>query len=363
MKIVHIVPGPLYRGGVGILVTNLCASLAEQGNSVTAYYMDKTAVPQAKMRKVHGVSVRGYKPIVGDPLYVPSQNLLKDLEREKADIIHVHNIHTLLPSCIAMSRKHLVGKMVLQTHYHERGQNIARSALFSTYKKVLNAIVLQRFDALIANSEYEKTSLERDFPSISSRIILVPEEYSLTLPVHLQWKPIRQTRRLLFVGALTKYKNVDMLIRALKILSLKRKDVELVIVGDGPEKQRLMELGLRLGIYDKITWKSGLSYDELWREYAAAIAVVLLSTLESFSRVAHEAIAVGTPLIVYNHGPLSALVKEGFAKGVGSLDPEAVASVANAVLNMEWKNISERPSLNRRVYADLVIKLYKSLTK
>jgi glycosyltransferase involved in cell wall biosynthesis len=363
MKIVHIVPGPLYRGGVGTLVSNLCVSLAGQGNSVTTYYVDKTAVQQDKTRNVHGVFVRGYKPIIGDPLYAPSQSLLKDLEREKPDIIHMHNIHTLLPACIAMFRKHLMGKMVLQTHYHEHGQSTARSALFSTYKKVLTTIVLQRFDAFIANSEYEKTSLERDFPSISSRIILIPEEYSLTFPAHLQWKPATQTRRLLFVGALTKYKNVDKLIRALKILNLKRKDVELIIIGDGPEKQRLMELGLELDIYDKITWKHGLSYNELWQEYATASAVVLLSTLESFSRVAHEAIAVGMPLIVYNYGPLSALVKKGFAKGAGSLDPKAVASVANAVLNMEWKNINERPSLNRRVYADLVIKLYKSLVK
>jgi glycosyltransferase involved in cell wall biosynthesis len=85
--------------------------------------------------------------------------------------------------------------------------------------------------------------------------------------------------------------------------------------------------------------------------------------LESFSRVAHEAIAVGTPLIVYNYGPLSALVNRGLAKGVQSLDPKEVADVINKVLNNEWKTVRPKSQLNSDAYINLIIRLYESLLK
>ena len=361
MKIIHVVPGPLHKGGVGTLVGNLCESLAKQGNSVTAYYVDRTVIHQHERKSMHGVSVKGIRPIIGDPFYVPPHSLIRDLDRENADIIHVHNIHTLLPLYVATFKKRLSEKMVLQPHYHERGQSIVRNLLFSSYKKILRATVFRHFDAIIANSEYEKASLERDFQKFSGKVELVPEEYSLTVPSYVRWKPSIQSKRLLYVGALSRYKNVELLVRALRILTLKRKDIELIIIGDGPEKQRLMKLAFSLGVHDNITFKHGLPHDDLLREYVAASIVVLLSTLESFSRVAHEAIAVGTPLIVYNYGTLSDLVKRGLAKGVNTLDPEEVAGIINEVLSKGWKNIKVAQSLNGEIYANLIYKLYEHL--
>jgi glycosyltransferase involved in cell wall biosynthesis len=363
MKIVHVVPGSLYKGGVGALVRNLCGSLAKRGNSVTAFYVSREAIPQHEKKAINGFSVKRVKPIIGDPFYVPPRSLIKDLDREKADVIHVHNIHTLLPLYIGIFRKHLSEKMVLQPHYHEKGQNAIRNLLFFGYKRILKSSVFHHFDAIIANSEYEKTCLETDFQKFSEKFVLVPEEYSLAVPSYMKWKPSTQSRRLLYVGSLSRYKNVDVIIRALRILMLKDKDVELIIIGDGPEKQRLMKLAFSLDVQDKITFKHSLPYDELLREYSTASIVVLLSTLESFSRVAHEAIAIGTPLIAYNYGPLSSLVKRGLAKGVHSLDPKEVADTIGEALSNGWKNIGRIQSLNGEVYVNLISKLYERLLK
>lgn len=363
MKIVHVVPGSLYKGGAGALVRNLCESLAKRGNSVAVYYASETDIHQHEKKAINGVSVKRVKPIIDDPFYVPSYSLIRDLNREDADIIHVHNIHTLLPLYIATFKKRLPEKMVLQPHYHEKGQNIVRNLLFSSYKKILKATTFHHFDAIIANSEYEKTCLKRDFQKFSNKVVLVPEEYSLIVPSYMKWNPSTQSKKLLYVGALSRYKNVEILICALKIITSKRKDVELTIVGDGPEKRRLMELARLLNVYGRITFKHELSYEKLLHEYTEASVVVLLSALESFSRVAHEAIVVGTPLIVYNYGLLSDLVKRGLAKGVNSLDPEEVADTINDVLSNGWKNIGRTQSLNGEVYVNLISRLYERLLK
>lgn len=310
---------------------------------------------------IEGVVVKKFKQLVGDPLYIPSLELMKELRKEDPDIIHVHNVHTLLPMFIAMGRKYFSGKIVLQPHYHSYGQSTIRNFLLSVYKVILSATSLQYVDAIIANSKYEAICLKEDFPRISSKIILVPEECSIEIPSSIKWNPSIQPKRIMYVGGLRRYKNVDVLLRSFKILSSRREDLELVLIGNGPERKRLFNLAFKLGIHKQVTWKSGLPHDELLQEISRASAVVLLSKLESFSRVAHEAIAIGTPLIVHNYGVLKELVKRGLAVGVGKLDPAEVADAIDTVLNADWKPANTRFSHTHVSYADLMMKVYKSL--
>lgn len=362
MKIVHLVAGSLYEGGVGTLARHLCESLARRGHEVTAYYLSRETSPFGREEMMQGVMVKRFDPIIANPLYVPPPGLIRELDEIDAEIIHVHNANTLLPACIAFSKKRLAGAMILQPHYHQYSQSIARNFLFFVYKKLLRTLVLQHYDIIIANSKYESRIFENDFPGAMSKTVLVPEEYSIRAPPHVRWQPSTHTKKILTVSALTKYKNVEKLILAFKILASERRNIELVIVGDGPERESLMTLASELGMCEKVRWKKGLSTNELWQEYANADVTVLLSSLESFSRVAHEAIAVGTPLIVYNHGPLSGLVRRKLAKGVNSLDPEEIADIINEVLSGGWKNVKVIQSFNGEVYVNLVSRLYEHLS-
>ena len=97
------------------------------------------------------------------------------------------------------------------------------------------------------------------------------------------------------------------------------------------------------------------------KEYSEASVVVHLSELESFSRVVHEAMAIGTPLVVYDHGALGALVKEGQAKGVTSLDPEKIADAIDAIIKNQWKPKKQSIQLENKSYVDSIEKLYQNL--
>ena len=103
----------------------------------------------------------------------------------------------------------------------------------------------------------------------------------------------------------------------------------MVIVGDGPEREALVNLASSLGIAGLVEWKHGLSRTELLNEYAKASVFVMLSPLESFSRVVYDALVIGVPTVVLNFGALRHLVDEGLAEGVNSL---AKDSIANALL-------------------------------
>jgi glycosyltransferase involved in cell wall biosynthesis len=363
MKIVHIMPGSLYQGGVGTLTRFLCESLVMHRHEVTVYYLSKELDHRDIKETEKGVIVKRFNPIIGDPFYMPPHSLTEDLSKENANIIHVHNVNTLLPAYIATLGSQFSRAIILQPHYHRHGQNAVRNLFFSIYKKIFKTVAFQYYDVIIANSQYERITLQKDFPNISSKIALVPEEYSITVPPHVRWKPSVQIKKVLSVGALTKYKNVDSLIRAFKVLTLRRQDLELVIVGDGPERERLMTLAHKLEVYDRIKLKKRLLYNELLHEYANANVVVLLSSLESFSRVAHEAIAIGAPLIVYDYGALSELVKEGLAKGVNTLDPKVIAYAINEAINNNRMATRPTRTLNGGAYTDLIIMIYENLMR
>jgi glycosyltransferase involved in cell wall biosynthesis len=327
------------------------------------YCVSKTPPNKPDRKATRRIIVRWSNPIAGDPLYIPSCNLIRELDQENADVIHIHNVHTLLPATIGVLRRRFSGVIVLQPHYHGHGQNILRNLFFSVYKNVLNTTVLRRFNAVITNSEYESRTFKKDFHDISAKVVLVPEEYSIALPLGVKWDPSSRPRRILYVGALTKYKNVGILIQAFKILASTRKDLELVIIGDGPEKEKLAELALKLGVQEMIEWNKSLPLNELLLEYAKASVLVMLSSLESFSRVTYEAMTIGVPIIVYNYGALSALVEKRLARGVDCLDPEEVASAINNTLYGDSKPLSPLPAFGDEMYAKTMVKVYETVMR
>jgi glycosyltransferase involved in cell wall biosynthesis len=365
MKIAQVIPAHPLRGGIEVLAMELSKALKREGHEVEIFCFDDSLSCSYSEGTHKGVFVRMYKPLFEDPLCIPPPKLIRDLHERKIDIIHVHNVHTLLPLFIINGVKR-PSKLVLQPHYHRYGQSPTRNILFSLYKAMLLPTVLRCFDAIIANSEYEATCIKKDFPEISQKVILMPEEYSIEIPSSTKWDPLTNVKRILYVGALRSYKNVDVLIYALKIISAKRKNVKLVLIGEGPEEKKLRRLAQRLGVYELIMWRRGLEYDELLQEYAKASVVVVLSQLESFSRVAHEAIAIGVPLIVYQSGPLRGLVERGLARGIHDLNPISVANAIEEVLDDRWRRNtainSHAREISRQYFVE-VMGLYRRLYK
>jgi glycosyltransferase involved in cell wall biosynthesis len=96
----------------------------------------------------------------------------------------------------------------------------------------------------------------------------------------------------LFVGRLIPEKNVELLVRAMP----PRKT--LCIVGDGPEKAKLVQLSKELST--NVRFRSELPYENLIGVMKAANSLVLPSSREGFGIVALEALACGTPVITSN---------------------------------------------------------------
>jgi glycosyltransferase involved in cell wall biosynthesis len=138
-----------------------------------------------------------------------------------------------------------------------------------------------------------------------------------------------ESSMVLFVGRLLALKNIHVLINAFIRLP---KDLagQLVIIGDGPEKKRLMGLCHKLAHTERVKFPGFISPHELVRWYCAADLFVLPSSDETWGVVVLESLACGTPVIVSDmvgSGPDVINTPE-----VGSIVPaNDVASLARAM--------------------------------
>jgi len=359
MRILQVTPRYFPNfGGVEIVVKRISEILVERGLSVTVYSTDLSSKTREK-QNINGVLVKRFKPLVGDPLYLPPPSFVRAIKREEADIVHVHNAHTLLPTFVALLKRRRQ-RMVLQPHYHKFGQTRIRNLLLGLYKYSLDKLVFPRTEFVIANSPYEMRIIHEDFPKCEN-VVLIREGISLMELKSVKWSPQRPIR-VLYIGVLRRYKNVEKLLEAFAYLvKMEEETFRLVIIGDGPEHERLVSLAHEIGIEGYIEWKCKLSRKQLLAEYARAGVFVSLSQLESFSRVIHDAIVIGVPTVVQNSGATADMVREGLVEGVDSFSPSAVADgILKAARKTPPKTgETQRTFLSWEEYLDKVLEIYQ----
>lgn len=110
-------------------------------------------------------------------------------------------------------------------------------------------------------------------------------------------KKIRGKRRngVIFIGRLVKYKNIDVLIGAMKKVQEKFPKKVLVIVGSGEEENALKELAAKLGVNAK--FMGYVPEEEKIRAIKSAEVFVSMSSVEGFGISLLEAMASRTPVI------------------------------------------------------------------
>ncbi len=187
------------------------------------------------------------------------------------------------------------------------------------------------------------------------------KKYRVENYFHQGEKPV-----VLFVGRLAEKKGVTYLIEAMKNI-----DAKLVIVGDGPLKNDLMQQAAPQK--DKICFMGSRTHEELIKIYASADVFVAPSITaadgdkEGLGLVLLEAMASGLPVIGSNSGGIPEIVHDG-ENGflTREKDSKAIAQKINALLtNKEgYEKMSESAVLTAKEYDYKVLgKKYSLLIK
>jgi glycosyltransferase involved in cell wall biosynthesis len=156
--------------------------------------------------------------------------------------------------------------------------------LTSHYVRNWDYVAAQRVDHFIANSRYVAQRIHKYYRR-QSTIIHPPIDTSRSYLAN------SHDDYYLAVGRLVPYKRTDVLIGACQKLGRK-----LVIVGDGPEKERLKKSA------GKNVEFVGETADEQLREIYARCRALLFAADEDFGMVPLEAQSYGRPVIAYGKG-------------------------------------------------------------
>jgi len=116
--------------------------------------------------------------------------------------------------------------------------------------------------------------------------------------------------RIGYAGRLVEEKGVDLLLKAVAGL---RGNWRLSILGDGPDKTRLIELSGGLGVEDRVTFQDPVPTSEMPTYYRELQALVLPSRSrpnwkEQFGRVLIEAMSCGIPVVGSDSGEIAHVI-------------------------------------------------------
>lgn len=137
--------------------------------------------------------------------------------------------------------------------------------------------------------------------------LLGVNETAKKLPSPLSENPYR----LIHIGRLVDWKRVDLIIRAVHHLQDKYKQIELLVVGFGPQEDEWKQLAVDLGVEQRIKFLGGIYDYNLVGQYLRASKVYVLGGMGGLS--INDAMCFEKPILCsVCDGTEAKLVKEGF---------------------------------------------------
>jgi phosphatidylinositol alpha-1,6-mannosyltransferase len=214
---------------------------------------------------------------------------------------------------------------------------------------------LSSADCILAGSSYT-AGLARELGAASERVLVTrygtdPERFRPLDATPLRERlGIGERPVLLTIARLVPRKGIDSVLAALPSVRAAVPDVLYVVAGEGPDRERLVELARRGGVDDAVRFVGAVADDELPIFYSLGDVFVMPSRseppdVEGFGIVYLEAAACERPVVAARAGGVPDAVAEGVS---GTLvEPGDQAGLARALVEL-LSDPGRRADLGRR---------------
>lgn len=332
---------PPDTGGAAAYVHELSTALVKQGNEV--YVIAFTTNPHLRgCQEINGLKVyRVYIPhirIIG--LMVCSfkawLKLRALIKNKDINLIHYCN---LIPC--ALVARFIANIPKVQTEF---SSYFFMAAEKGKYKRLYRWLFSQS-DYVIGGSQVlvdaiVKYGVSRDKTSFIPDGVNV-EKFNPTIDgSEIREKYCKKTNEniILCPARLDPVKGVRYLVRAIPYIIKQNNTAKFLIVGDGPEMERLNQEVVRLQIADRVTFTGRIPNSEMPKYYAASDIVVLPSLIEGISIAGLEAMATGKPLVGTRVGGIPRIIADGKTGIlVPPRNPEELAHAITSLLSDKGK--------------------------
>ena len=332
-------------GGSGVVATELGLALAQKGHVVHFITYDRPVRLRDHAGRVfyHEVRVSDYPLFDYQPYELVLSSKIVDVAlHEKLDLLHVHYA---IPHASAA----YMAQRILETHGRRvpfittlHGTDITLVGRDPSFEPVIT-FAIEHSNAVTAVSESLKKDTYAHFP-VKRDIDVIPnfvciDQYAHRPDADLRARYARNGEKLLVhVSNFRKVKRVDDVVATFERVR-GRMPARLLLIGDGPERQRIENTVRGTGYADDVLFLGKMTTPE--DIVASCDLFVLSSETESFGLAALEAMACGVPVVSTNTGGTPEVNIEGLSGLLNAVgDVEKMA--ANAVHILEDPATHER---------------------
>jgi glycosyltransferase involved in cell wall biosynthesis len=205
------------------------------------------------------------------------------------------------------------------------------SSLFWIYR-----IIFKKAKKVVVQTNESKIWMSKNFPANKVELIPNPIEYPIRIDKNKSVSPddiiLPEKKIILGSARFHKNKQFDLLIRSFSKIHEKFPEWTLVILGDGEEKNNLVNLVSDLKIVNKVFFPGIVGNVPDW--YKRADLFVLCSKMEGFPNVLLESMSYGLPCISFDcdTGPRD-MIKQGL-NGILVNPNENEIGITNAIIKL-----------------------------
>ena len=327
---IGIVCYPTY-GGSGVVATELGIALAQKGHQVhfiTSHQPVKLNFLTHNLH-FHEVFVENYPLFHYQPYNLAlSSKLVESVEKYDLDVLHVHYAipHAYAAYMAKQMLKDVGIDIPIVTTLH--GTDITLVGSHPVYKPAVE-FSINHSDAVTTVSNSLKADTLRLF-NIRKNIEVI---YNfIDFEKQASWSDEECMRDTLassdekILAHVSNLRPVKRVLDVIRIFHKVQKEIpsKLILVGDGPDKEKADLLAKELGVKDKVLFLG--KSDEIRKILCLTDLFLLPSETESFGLAALEAMAAHTPVISSNTGGFSEVNEHGvtgFLSDVGDVDDMA----------------------------------------
>lgn len=296
MNIAIITPiFPPEIGGPATYVPELAERLTRLGHTITVITFASEPITKKYPFKVYSVNTSGNN-------LLRQWRLLFTIIRRaaRADVVYVQGtitVGTMASLWSWLTGKKLVIKFVGDEVWEQSGSNQTLDTYYSrsprSLKLTVHRLILRQAQMLITPSHSLAKFLFVNHSVVETKITVVANPVA-SIPND---KSKKQAKRLIYVGRLVRWKNVDLIIKAVARTRPKH-GFELLLVGDGPQRASLEALVKEIDAADFIIFKGQLAKASTRKHIAQSQALILYSDYEGQAHVLIEALQLGTAVVV-----------------------------------------------------------------
>ncbi len=306
---------PVY-GGSGVVATELGKALAARGHNIhfIAYSLPFRLAHVAENISFHEVNVNTY-PLFEYPNY--SLNLTSKMvdvvKYEQLDLLHVHYAIPHATSAV-LARQILASegfRIPVVTTLH--GTDITIVGRDPSFQPVVNYSINES-DGVTAVSDYLRRETYERF-DIRSEIEVIPNFVDTNRFRRLDKDHFKRAlcpngeKLLIHVSNFRPVKNAAQVVEVFHRLRSEKKNVKLLLVGDGPDRTTAERLARDLGVFDDVRFLG--KQEPIEELLSIADIFVMPSGSETFGLAALEAMSCSIPVVASNIGGLPELIEDG----------------------------------------------------